>query len=683
MSPFDDIVTDNKEDYKLDNEFALDDESEDESSEPAAFPDSSNSGPSRERLGSFFRGRRESSIAASENRKPRQGSMTSNISGFIRGRRGSSVVASERQKPGQGSMTSNTGLPAVSSSYHGAVTNDSDLPPGYLIPSLLKSDHSLATRRMSRTTQIMNEEMNSLGRDIAIPEPSYNYKRDGLTVALDTVPPTPATEIVAFEIEEIPDHRATGKIASWRGGIILGTACFAQLIDNIWMTSINIAVPHIAEEFNLEDGSQSWLVSAYTLTFGGFLLLAGVLSDRLGRRAMFTAGMLWMMAASIACGVARTGVQCIVFRALQGLGAAASVPSAIGVLSNFFVGNEKHRALSMFGAAGAVGFVVGLILGGILSGTLGWRYIFYIDAPIIGILAVLGWFSFPKEKPNTGGRKPTLDLLGAGLGTSGIVLMTFALSQSEVSGWNKPIVVVTLIVSIVVLLGFTWAERKVQNPIMPTYLWKLPSFAGIWCAGFLLYCWWASVVYYLSLIAQEVLFLTPLNTGLYLIPMGAWGFVVSIATGRAVERFELKPLLVGGFFISAVGTLPAAFVKTGDLFWPLVFPTAIICVTGISIAYNVASIALVSAVPPVAKSLAGGLINTAFQIGSGFGLAITSLVYENVLQKQPNPTDPSSLMKGYQAALFTSCGLVGGSLLLSILTVRNGQQTVSSGMMVH
>ncbi|KAJ3983673.1 major facilitator superfamily domain-containing protein [Lentinula detonsa] len=495
--------------------------------------------------------------------------------------------------------------------------------------------------------------MRAPGYAIAIPEPSYSFKRDG-TVALDAIPPTPATEVEAFEIEEVPDHRATGKIASWRGGIILGTACFAQLVDNIWMTSINIAVPHIAEEFDLRDGSQSWLVSAYTLTFGGFLLLAGVLSDRLGRRAMFTAGMLWMMAASIACGVARTGVQCIVFRALQGLGAAASVPSAIGVLSNFFVGNEKHRALSMFGAAGAVGFVVGLILGGILSGTLGWRYVFYINAPIICILAITGWFSFPKEKSNVGGRKPTLDLLGAGLGTSGIVLMTFALSQSEVSGWNKPIVVVTLIVSIFVLLGFSWAERKVPNPIMPTYLWKLPSFAGIWCAGFLLYCWWASVVYYLSLIAQEVLFLTPLNTGLYLIPMGAWGFVVSIATGRAVERFELKPLLVAGFFISVVGTLPAAFVKTGDLFWPLVFPTAIICVTGISIAYNVASIALVSAVPPVAKSLAGGLINTAFQIGSGFGLAITSLVYENVLQKQLNPNDPSSLMKGYQVCEITS-----------------------------
>ncbi|KAF9028227.1 major facilitator superfamily domain-containing protein [Rhodocollybia butyracea] len=482
-----------------------------------------------------------------------------------------------------------------------------------------------------------------------MPEPSYSYKKDGMA-GLETILQTPATEIgepfETFEVEDAPDNRATGKIASWRGGTILGTACFAQLVDNIWMTSINIAVPRIAQEFDLHDGSQSWLVSAYTLTFGGFLLLAGVLSDRFGRR----------------------------------LGAAASVPSAIGVLSNFFVGNEKHRALSIFGAAGAVGFVVGLILGGILSGTVGWRFIFYINAPLIGILAVSGWLSFPQENRRNTGRKPSLDLLGAGLGTSGIVLMTFALCQSEVSGWNKPIVVVTLIVSVLVLLGFAWAERKVPNPIMPLYLWKVePSYTSIssliplasfFCRN--LVCWLPCVLLVgfggILPVAHRTRGFIPdtLNTGLYMIPTGLCGFVVSIATGRAVERFG------------------AAFVKAGDLFWPYAFVPNddYLCHRYLN-TYNVASIALVSAVPPVAKSLAGGLINTAFQIGAGFGIAITSVVYENVLQKQPNPTDPSSLMKGYQAALFTSCGLVGGSVLLSLLVVRPGQQTVSSGMMVH
>ncbi|KAF5392230.1 hypothetical protein D9757_001595 [Collybiopsis confluens] len=698
-----DFVVENKEDLKVEDEFALDDDDESDSESlnlPATLgPSTSNAEAPRGRLGSFFRVRRASSIAGSKDRKSRQGSTTSNIS-----------------------------LAAVSASGTDRRTQIKDDPESldklFTMPQLLKSDHTLATRRMSRTSQIMNEEKSiNPPHEVMIPEPSYSFKRDGIP-GLDPVLQTPGTEITAFEIEEVPDHRATGKIASWRGGIILGTACFAQLVDNIWMTSINIAIPHIAEEFNLLDGSQSWLVSAYTLTFGGFLLLAGVLSDRLGRRVMFCGGMVWMVAFSIACGVARTGVQCIIFRALQGLGAAASVPSAIGVLSNFFVGNEKHRALSMFGAAGAVGFVVGLILGGILSGTLGWRYIFYINAPVIAVLAVSGWYSFPQEKPSASDKKPSLDLLGAGLGTSGIVLMTFALSQSEVSGWNKPIVVVTLVIGYGTSLfpSSRYLEVQTQNSYPSEYLsylalhglrekFRIRLCPRIYGSSLRLLDYgapvssctagetfavdlsrganqtepdrWASVVYYISLIAQEVLFLTPLNTGLYMIPMGVCGFFTSIGTGRAVEKYEMKTLLIAGFLICVVGTFPVAFVNVGDLFWPIVFPMTMICVTGISIGYNVASIALVSAVPPVAKSLAGGLINTAFQIGSGFGLAITSLVYENVLKKQPSQSDPSSLMKGYQAALYTSCGLVGGSLLLTIFTVRQGQQTVSSGVMVH
>ena len=192
-SPLENFVADNKEDYQLDNEFALDDESEDESIAPAPLPGNSIVESTRGRVGSFLRGRRGSSIAASEQRKPRQGSVASSIS-----------------------------LAAVSASIHASGTerrmshsNRDNLEAHSALaamPSLLKSEHTLATRRMSRTTQIGNEEMNM----IPIPEPSYSFKNE-----LATVPQTPATEVVAFEVEEVPDHRATGKIASWRGGIIL------------------------------------------------------------------------------------------------------------------------------------------------------------------------------------------------------------------------------------------------------------------------------------------------------------------------------------------------------------------------------------------------------------------------------------------------------------------------------
>ncbi|THU88061.1 MFS general substrate transporter [Dendrothele bispora CBS 962.96] len=507
------------------------------------------------------------------------------------------------------------------------------------------------------------------------------------TKEVDTIIGTPTDkgtlEVTTIEVtEEEDDDRETGKIASWRGITILATVSFSHLFDNIWTTSINIAVPHISEEFGLQS-SQSWLLAAYTLTFGGFLLLFGVMSDRFGRRYVFCFGMLWLTVFSIACGVSRTGVQCIIFRALQGLGAAASVPSSIGVLSNYFVGKERHRAYSLFGAMGALGFVSGLILGGVLSGTVGWRYIFYIIAPIMFVLAILGWFSFPKEKRDKNvDKRPSLDFLGAALGTSGIVLMTFALSQSEVTGWNKPVIIVTLVLSVLILMGFTFTERKVTNPIMPIHLWKLPSFAGVWIAAFLLYCWWASVVFYLTLICQEVLFLSSLTTGLYMIPIGATGFVLTVLMGLAVEKIALKRLLVGAFLISVLGTIPITFVKPGDSYWQLAFPTSILGCIGLTIGWSACSIALVSAVPNSAKSLAGGLINTAFQIGSGFGLAITSAVNESVLNKTSNPQDPSSLMLGYRAALFTTIGLVGTALILVTFTVRSGQRATAE-MMSH
>ncbi|KAF5346797.1 hypothetical protein D9758_015728 [Tetrapyrgos nigripes] len=531
------------------------------------------------------------------------------------------------------------------------------------LPTHAGGNTDILPSRSSTSSKVMNEAMTpapETGKDSDLKDPIT-------VVAVHPVLHTSASHLERLGFQEPQDHLLTGRIASWRGGVILATACFAQLFDNTWVSAVNIAIPGIADDFDLMDGSQSWLLSAYTLTFGGFLLLSGVLSDRFGRRLLFSGGMAWMAIFTIACGVSTSGVQCIVFRALQGLGAAASVPSAIGVLSSYFTGKERHRALSVFGAAGVV---LGLILGGLLTGTLGWRYIFYINAPMIFILAVSGWLFFPKEVKDTE-KRPSLDFLGAALGTSGIILMTFALSQSEISGWSKAVVISPLIISIFVLLSFAWVERKVKNPIM------LPSFASVWCSGFLLYCWWASILYFISLIAQEVLFLSPLTTSLYLIPMGIIGLIANLSAGYAVEKFDMKTLLIFGFLVASLGTLPAAFVKAGDNFFPLVFPTTMLCVIGVSLSYNVASIALVSAVPSTAKSLAGGLINTAFQIGSGFGLAITSVVNESVLKKQVNQNDPNSVMKGYQAALFTSSGLVGASLVLSVVAVRAGQQTVS------
>ncbi|GAA5878624.1 hypothetical protein JCM1840_003531 [Sporobolomyces johnsonii] len=475
---------------------------------------------------------------------------------------------------------------------------------------------------------------------------------------------------------EEEDPRMRGTIGSARGGVILGIACCAQLLDNVFMNSVNIALPTIQRELDISTGNLQWLVSAYTLTFGGFLLLAGVCSDRYGKRATFVTGMLWLAGWSLGVSFAQSEITLIVFRALQGLGAAATVPSAIGALSSYFVGRDSHRAMSCFGAAGAIGFVVGLVLGGLLTGTIGWRWVFRITSPVIAVLGILAIFFFPPDKPREGDRKPALDIAGAALGTSAMILLTFALSSSESYGWKKAIVLAPLLISVAVLGGFVLTERRVQNPVMPLSLWKLPSFAAIWLAAFMAYCWWGSLNYYMVLICQDVLGLSPLATAVRFVPEGVVGFIMCIATSYFVEQVSIKVITLAGLGISIVATIPVALMTPESNFWAKEFVSSVLGVIGIALTYNVLTIALVGAVPPGAKSLAGGLINTAFQIGSAVGLALCGVVQGSVASKSATSVahTPAELMKGYSAALWMGMGLVGIGFVISAIGIRGGQR---------
>lgn len=288
--------------------------------------------------------------------------------------------------------------------------------------------------------------------------------------------------------------------------------------------------------------------------------------------------MLWMSVFTVAVGVSKSGIQAIIFRALQGIGAASSVPSAIGVITNYFVGKQRSKAMALFGASGAVGFVIGLVLSGLLSGTIGWRYLFYILAPVLVAISASGFFFFPQDHIET--PKPKLDVIGSFVGTAAMILLVFALTQSELSGWKTPMIIVPLILSFVMLAVFHLIEKTVSSPVLPPYLWKQPSFAGIFAAGFTLYSAWASQIYYQTLIAQEVVGLSPLITGVSFIPMGAVGICFSLMVGPIVEKFPIKPVLIIGYICLVAAPFPAAFTPVGGSFWAYVLPTAIIGIIG-------------------------------------------------------------------------------------------------------
>lgn len=278
-------------------------------------------------------------------------------------------------------------------------------------------------------------------------------------------------------------YPVVGTIASWRGAMILLCTCGAQLMDNVFMTSVNIALPAIQKDFDVDSGDLQWLISAYTLTFGGFLLLSGVLADRFGRKMIFCAGMATLSVWTLADGFATSFIQLAIFRAIQGIGAAMTVPSAVGIISNYFIAKDRTLALTIFGAGGAVGFCLGLMFGGFLTASLGWRYIFYVAVCITSTLGIVAWFALPKDRLE-GHTRPKLDFAGAGLSTGGLILLSFVLSSGGEYGWGKAFIIVLLILSVALLVAFTWVEKKVSNPIMPLSLWKVENFAALWIGGF-------------------------------------------------------------------------------------------------------------------------------------------------------------------------------------------------------
>lgn len=186
---------------------------------------------------------------------------------------------------------------------------------------------------------------------------------------------------------------------------------------------------------------------------------------------------------TLAIGFGRSFIQLTVFRGIQGIGAALTVPSAIGIISSYFTGVDRTRALSIYAASGTLGFCAGLIFGGFLTSSLGWRYIFYFIVIITGSLGTLGLIVLPRDRVNTESRS-RMDYLGAVLSTAGLILLQFVLSGGGVYGWDQPFIIVLLIIAIAMLVGFVLLEKYISNPLMPLSLWKIRNFAGLWVAGF-------------------------------------------------------------------------------------------------------------------------------------------------------------------------------------------------------
>jgi len=449
-------------------------------------------------------------------------------------------------------------------------------------------------------------------------------------------------------------------INRWRAFALLAVAFFMTVID---LTIVNVSLPTIGRALHFSQTNLQWVVTAYALTFGGFLLLGGRAADLLGRRRILMVGLGLFTGASLAAALATSVDFMIGARAIQGIGAAIMLPAALSIVMNMFQeGAERNKALGIWGGLGAAGATVGVIAGGVLTRYAGWQYIFYLNVPIGTAALLLAPRILPESRLDTARRR--FDAAGALVGTGGLVLLVDAIAQTPQYGWGATRTIGVLAAAAVLLAAFVVIERRVSDPILPLSIFRLRTLAGANVAALLLGGSFFAFIFVGTLYMQEVLHYSAIQTGL------AWlaGSLTSVALAglsqALVTRRGTKLVMAAGMAMIGGGAIWATQAPVhGHFLANLAGPFAV-AGAGTAFAFIPISIAALAGVKEHQAGLASGLLNTSQQLGAAIGIAIASSVAASHTQTLLHAGDaaPAALTGGFQHALW----VLGGIGLLAI-----------------
>jgi EmrB/QacA subfamily drug resistance transporter len=447
------------------------------------------------------------------------------------------------------------------------------------------------------------------------------------------------------------------------GALGLGVVLSAALVVVLDFSIVNVALPDISSELHISSSSVQWVVTAYAITFGGFLVLGGRAADLFGRRRIFVGGLIGFAIASAAGGIAADFPLLVISRAVQGMAAAAVAPAALSILTTSFHGTVRTRVLGYYGATASVGFVLGLVLGGILVQSAGWRAVFFVNVPICLLCAALGR-RIRSDATTTGTRR--LDLIGACLVTAGMATLVYAPTAGVDNGWSSVPFVAALATSVVLLTAFVVHERRTTEPLVPLTIFRSRTLAAGDAVTLLLGAWNAGEVLLLSLYLQHVLGYSPLLTGLAVVPQGVAGLVRGAVGASLVARLGIKRFLVASVVIAAVGLgLLLRFPSTSR--YPLLGVVLFVVGFGTTSAAFGATVAGSSDVNDDDQGLAGALINAARQIGAALGVA-TLL---SVAAAQSPSRSPAGLAAGYRTAMGVAAVLALAAGAISVAFVHD------------
>ena len=462
-------------------------------------------------------------------------------------------------------------------------------------------------------------------------------------------------------------------------GLALGLLAMTQFVIVIDASIVNIALPSIGHALRFSQTDLSWVVNAYTLTFGGFLLLGGRLADLAGRRRMFMVGLVLFSLASLLGGLAQSEPWLIAARAVQGLGGAIVSPAALSIITTTFAdGRERNRALGVWGAVAGAGGAAGVLLGGVLTSGLSWRWVLFVNVPI-GIACALLAPRLLAESRAEGGRR-SFDIPGAIAVTAGLALLVYALVDAVNVGWGATRTLAEIAAAIVLLAGFIVLEARHRDPLMPLGIFRLRTLRGADSVALLIGMSLFSMFFFVSLYMQQVLHYSALKAGLSYLPL-ALGIILSAGlASTAVTRVGFKPVLVSGLLFVAGGLYWFSKVPpTGGRFAADVLGPSLLAAVGLGLSFVPVTIAAVTGTRPQDAGLASGLVNTAQQVGGALGLAILATVAnsrtKDILHAGGHDL-PVALTKGFERAFLVGSGfaLAGAVLAVVLISSRDSRE---------
>jgi len=451
--------------------------------------------------------------------------------------------------------------------------------------------------------------------------------------------------------------------------VVLVLVCFAQFMVVLDATIVNVALPSIQTDLGLSEANLQWIVNAYTLVFGGFLLLGGRAGDLIGRKRLFLGGIVVFTVASLLNGLAVNEGMLIASRALQGLGAAFISPAALSIISTTFEeGRERARALGVWAAIAIGGAAFGLVLGGLLTQLLSWPWIFFVNVPVGIVTFVFALRLIPESRDEHA--HGSFDVAGAVSVTGGLMALVYAIVKAETAGWGSATTIGFFTLSAVLLASFVVIELRSTAPLVRLSIFRVRSLLTANVVMLLVASGVFAMFFFNTLYIQRVLGYGPLKAGLAILPFTAGVMLSAGLASQFAPRVGVRPVAALGMLLSAIGMLLLVRLPVDGTYAADVLPSLIVTSLGMGAVFMPLTLIATTGLEDEDQGLASGLFNTSQQIGGALGLAILSTLAASKTASAGGATDPEALVTGFHWAFAGGAAFVVAGLVTMLVLLR-------------